>query len=311
MSGHLDAERILGAFLAPEADRLPDRVLDAALEDIARTPQRSSPGVPWRFPHMRAFSGAAGITLVALVAMVGAGGLIYLTSKTPSGPGGPTAHTAAPTPAASEVAPGISTWRTYTSAVHGFTLGYPEDWSVNAPATREWHSGDELFGDVSPYADTFVSPGEGDASIGVFVWEMPRGDGADWFTVEGLKAWADTFCNDVAASACDTFTQAAVPMCLALVIDPGEVECDAALLVPTADAQYAFFGDRGSLLFADIPDRVTVVVLARNDGFPPAARYGGSVELLKSILTTMDVWTPGQIPVPYPGAVDWEPTATP
>ena len=43
---------------------------------------------------------------------------------------------------------------------------------------------------------------------------------------------------------------------------------------------------------------VTVVSLGRPDGFPAAARYGGAVQLLKSILTTMDVWTPepGQIP---------------
>ncbi len=41
---------------------------------------------------------------------------------------------------------------------------------------------------------------------------------------------------------------------------------------------------------------VQVVVVAREDGFPSAARYGGSVELLKSILTTMDVWTPGLEP---------------
>ena len=32
--------------------------------------------------------------------------------------------------------------------------------------------------------------------------------------------------------------------------------------------------------------------------FPATARYGGGVQLVKSILTTMDVWTPepGQVP---------------
>jgi hypothetical protein len=172
---------------------------------------------------------------------------------------------------------------------------------VNAPAAREWQAADEFPGDSWPYADTFVSPGEGDASIGLFVWEMPAGEGADIESVQGLKAWAETFCNDVGASACDEFRQGAVPMCVALVIDPDVVECDAALLVPTAEAQYAFFGDRGSLLLEGIPDRVNVVVVAREDSFPSAARYGGSVDLLKAILTTMDVWTPGQVPIPYPG----------
>ena len=40
-------------------------------------------------------------------------------------------------------------------------------------------------------------------------------------------------------------------------------------------------------------ERVTVVTMGRPDGDPSVARYGGSVELLKSILTTLDVWTPG------------------
>jgi hypothetical protein len=34
---------------------------------------------------------------------------------------------------------------------------------------------------------------------------------------------------------------------------------------------------------------MVVVVIGREDGFPSAARYGGSVQLLKSILATMHV----------------------
>jgi hypothetical protein len=103
MNGHIDAERILDAYLAPEADRLPDRVLDAALADIARTPQRRALRVPWRFPTMPALSRATGIAAVALVAVVSAGGLLYVNSKGPGGPGdsptATTAVTAAPTAA--------------------------------------------------------------------------------------------------------------------------------------------------------------------------------------------------------------------
>ena len=87
MNGQIDAERILDAYLAPEADRLPDRVLDAALADIARTPQRRALRVPWRFPNMHALSRATGIAAVALVAVVGAGALFYLTSNRPGGAG--------------------------------------------------------------------------------------------------------------------------------------------------------------------------------------------------------------------------------
>jgi hypothetical protein len=88
-------------------------------------------------------------------------------------------------------------------------------------------------------------------------------------------------------------------MCRALVVDPDVVSCGPALLVPTVEAQYAFVPDRGMLLLGEKVLRVFVV--AREDSFPSAARYGGSVELLKAILTTMDVWTPGQVPIPYPG----------
>ena len=74
MNGQADTERILDAYLAPEADRLPDRVIDAALADIARTPQRRALRVPWRFPPCLLSTRATGIAAVALVAVVGAGG---------------------------------------------------------------------------------------------------------------------------------------------------------------------------------------------------------------------------------------------
>jgi hypothetical protein len=172
-------------------------------------------------------------------------------------------------------------------------MSYPADWSVHEPATRTWQAGDGLANeDGWPYADAFISP-EQDA-VGLFVWEMPAGEdeGSLLDSVNALKAWAQTFCNDVVASACDAFTQRAVPMCL----NAGGDSCRAAILVPTAGEQYAFFVDWSTAVFTNIPDRVRVVVVARDDSFPSAARYGGSVELLKAILTTMDVWPPGQEP---------------
>ena len=103
MTGHVDAERILDAFLAPEAERLADRVIEAALDDIARTPQRRAVRVPWRFPTMPALSRATSVAAVALVAVVGAGSIYYVVSNRPgAGPGTPTASpsvTAQPSPA--------------------------------------------------------------------------------------------------------------------------------------------------------------------------------------------------------------------
>jgi hypothetical protein len=99
MNARSDTERILDAYLAPEADRLADRVIDAALADIARTPQRRALRVPWRFPLMPALSRASVVAVVALV-VVGAGTLFYLNSK-PDGFGsqGTPLPTATPTPA--------------------------------------------------------------------------------------------------------------------------------------------------------------------------------------------------------------------
>lgn len=100
MNGRTDAERILDAFLAPEiGERLSDRVIDATLDDVARTPQRRALRVPWRFPLMPALTRTTGIAAVALVAVVSAGGLLYLNAKGLGGPGGATSQPpASPSP---------------------------------------------------------------------------------------------------------------------------------------------------------------------------------------------------------------------
>ncbi len=69
---------------------------------------------------------------------------------------------------------------------------------------------------------------------------------------------------------------------------------DDGILVPMAGLQFAFFRPWQNEMFDSMT--VRIVVIPREDSFPAAARYCGSVELLKSILTTMDVWTPGRQP---------------
>ena len=300
-----DTTRIVRSWLEEGRTALPDHILDAVLDQVPATPQRRSWWPAWRFVDMNTYAKLAiGVAAVAVVAVVG----INLLAGTGGGVGG--SSTVSPSPslggaptAAPTVPPGITEWTMYTSAVHRFTVGYPADWSVNAPATREWRPGDRIDVDAWPYADTFIGPGDGDDTIGLFLWEMPAGDGVDVDSVDDLKAWAQRFCSDVGASSCDQFTQRAVPMCH----NVGGDSCRAAILVPTDEEQYAFFGDWLSMMFTNSPDRITVVVIGREDDFPSAARYGGSVELLKSILTTMDVWTPGQEQYPEEWIRDVEP----
>jgi hypothetical protein len=297
MSEPIHAERILDAYLAPEDDRLPERVIDAVLADIARTPQRRARSVPWRFRLMPALSRTTALAAVVLVAVVGAGALIYLNSTGLGGPGGrpspsptplpTTAPTPSPTPGASQVAPGITGWTTYTSAQYGLTFGYPEGWTIVRSATRDWQADDGLDPQTSSY-ETFVSPGV-TTVVAFSVWQMQATLGMDLDSWEGLEAFAQSFCNDIGDVPCDGIPERAQPMCVE------RRDCHAGLLVPFTDDQFAFFGDLET-------DVLTVVVVWRPDVHPSTVRYGGSVELLKSILTTMDVWTPepGQVPTRAP-----------
>ncbi len=294
MTGHNDTERILDAFLAPEHDQLPDRVVDVALTEIARTPQRRALRVPWRFPLMPQLLRYA-VVAVVLVAVAGVGGALLFTPSGNAGPGAvapePTpTPTPAPTPAApapSEIAPGITGWTNYTSEENGITIGYPDDWRLLASATRPWRAGDVLVaGEDSPWADIIVNPQEKDGdSMGLWVYKMKAGSGADISSQEGLAAWAEADLCDRQATDCETVSDVAEPMCV------GRVACGPAVLVSLPDGITAFLADSETGM-------VTVVEIGRQDDFPAAARYGGAVQLLKSILTTMDVWTPepGQIP---------------
>jgi hypothetical protein len=297
MSGRIDAERILDAFLAPEADRLPDRVIDAALRDIARTPQRRALRVPWRFTLMPALSRATGIAAVVLVAAIGVGGLIYLNSTGGSGgrptpsptqePAAPsnaptTAPTAAPTPQPTFDPTDPSAWTTYTSAVYGFTMAYPSDWSVYAPATEKWPPDEPVVDEATPWADVFANPEEVDGdSIGMWVSQMPAPTGADLASWEGLQAMIQEICDRPGFDySCESVAEP-TPMCF------GQQDCRPAIIVLVSDEQTvsAFFGDPETGV-------VTVFHMGRQDDFPAAARYGGTVALLKAILTQVDVREP-------------------
>lgn len=207
-------------------------------------------------------------------------------SAAPSAPSASPApsRSTTPSPSPTEVAPGITAWATYTSAIYGTTLSYPSDW-VAAPATQTW-AGEGFPREESSYADTFVSPGEVDTQIGVNVWQMH----IDVFTgTADLNALARKFCFEGGASSCETFTQRAVPLDFN---NGGGGGC--AILVPTPGQQYAFLSDVKGCLITEGTSWITVVVVDRADDFPSADRYGGSVELLRSIVTTTKVWRPGQ-----------------
>jgi hypothetical protein len=280
MNGRIDAERVLDAFLAPESDRLPDRVIDAALADIARTPQRRALRVPWRFPLMtNTMRAAAGIAIVAIVGV----GVLALNLR-PAGNGASDRPAPTATPAPAPTTPGITGWTAFTSEMYGISFQYPDDWTVEARATRKPNAGDDILSTFA-FSDVFLNPhGRDGDQIAFGVLQVPAGPGVDVASREGLAAWAAAnACND-AIDDCETVPDVALPMCL------GRAACQPAILVPLSDGTTALFANSDTGL-------LTVVSIFREDDFPAAARYGGSVQLLKSILATMDVWTPepGQI----------------
>jgi hypothetical protein len=280
MNGRIDAERILDAYLAPEADRLPDRVLDAALADIARTPQRRAIRVPWRFPTMPVLSRMTGIAAVALVAVVGAGALMYLNST--SGTGGPPTNppTTAATPQPT-LPPGISGWKTYTSPVYGYTISYPDDWSVADRATKKWQPGES---EDAPVTDVFTNSGD---DIAFFALQFPAPTGADLGSWDGLRAALTEMCAKPAEfyhSPCPS--EGVTPMCL------GSTGCQPVAFVhEEGDQPRALFGDPGTGI-------VTYLQVGREDDFPAAAPYGGTVMLLKSILGELGVREPRPDEIP-------------
>jgi hypothetical protein len=145
-------DRIADAFLADGPVVLPDRVFDAAFEEVHRTRQRRAlVRVPWRFPTMNTFAKLA-VAAVAVIA-IGVLGLTFLPpggsgvggapaatpSATATATAAPTA-TAVPTPTPAPAPTGPPLTGQFTSERHGFSISYPEGWSTR-PATGPWTTG--------------------------------------------------------------------------------------------------------------------------------------------------------------------------
>ena len=80
MTGHIDAERILDAFLAPEHDQLADRVVDAALDRDRPDPTAARPARAVEVPPDASTPSLCRRRAVVLVAVVGVGGALFFTS---------------------------------------------------------------------------------------------------------------------------------------------------------------------------------------------------------------------------------------
>jgi hypothetical protein len=284
MTGRTETERILDAFLAPEADQLPDRVLDAAFDQIARSPQRRALRVPWRFPRMPVSTRLVAAAVVGVVAL----GVIYMNLPSRGGVGNSSpspspSPTAVPSPSVSPSAPAfthdISKWTAYTSAIYGFTTAYPAGWKIEHAATRAWDPAvDVILGDDGAAVDVFTNA-KGDVAFSM--WRIPADVEAFADSRAALIAWVEATCSAAAnLRPCDGIAARAIPMCR----EAANCHPDA-VIVPFSGDTFAFFGGAEGAL--------TVAQVWRVDADPEVAEYGGAVRLLQDFLKTVNVTVPG------------------
>ena len=220
MTTDRDFDRIAMAWLADGPEELPDRVIDATVDQIHLTRQRRAVRPPWRLPTMTlparvAAFVAIGALILAGIAVVGSGG--GLNGPSPS-------HTPAPSVAAA-VVPTISTRglpvldTQFMSPRNGYNVWYPAGWTVQ-PATKSWYRGKEVrWGD--PALDAIQTT---DARFVAAGQKLAAGQTAG----QWLKAYCLAGAKD--AGQCDSVPQSWEPITIAaLQYAPGTLD-------PTTDA---------------------------------------------------------------------------
>ncbi len=129
MNTNHDFDRTAQAWLAEGPDRLPDRVLDAVVDEIHLTRQRRVIRVPWRFPPM---STPVRLASAAIVVVVGLAVGASVLGRPPSNIGGPATPPPSPTstPVSTPVPPVVpsSVLVKFSSAAYEYSIDYPSNW---------------------------------------------------------------------------------------------------------------------------------------------------------------------------------------
>lgn len=149
MSTDRDFDLIATTWLAAGPDELPDRVVEAVVEEIHATRQRRARRAPWRFPTMGITARASALLVLgALTALVG---LAVLGGIGGPGPTPPTPSTslpavipsADPSPSAASLATQVLSQK-FTSTLNGFSVAYPAGWTAKS-GTDAWRTGTLLI----------------------------------------------------------------------------------------------------------------------------------------------------------------------
>jgi hypothetical protein len=161
MTSRSDIEHVLDRYLAEGAEQVPDRVIDAALDQIEHSKQRRALRAPWRSQEMPSFFKIA-LAGAAVVAVLVVGGMFLTRAPTPSvagpaaGTPSPIASTEASATAPPESAAPSTTLRMterFDSKLYGYSIGHPADWTPRPAADlwypEDWDRTDEPFDFVS------------------------------------------------------------------------------------------------------------------------------------------------------------------
>jgi hypothetical protein len=276
MTGQRSAEDRVALWLEEEAvGFLPDRVLEATFERTRET--RQARRSFWRsFPMSRPIPA---LIAVGAAAVIVAAGVIYFRPAPSSNVGG---LPPSPSPAASgspSVSPtptpgpiDTSAWKTYTSGQYGITIGRPESWQVFHQATRPWTPEDTPIDlRMAPY-DTFTTP---DQNLAVGAFAVPL-DGVAVETFDQQVDWAEEFCRLASQHECAAIRARAEPICLA------QLDGLCGVIVPNDEDVHAYVahGSQSSM---------TVVIVWRPEDHATTRPYGGSTNLLRAFLATLNV----------------------
>jgi hypothetical protein len=141
MSADRDTTRIVRSWLDEGATTLPDRVLDAVLDQVPATPQRRALWPVRRFPPMNNTMKIALAAAVVVVAVIGIG--VLLPRDGFGGPGAQPTASPLPSPTASPAAvpSGSMAAGTYLVADSGITL-HPYTFTLPAGLSAGWTGGD-------------------------------------------------------------------------------------------------------------------------------------------------------------------------
>jgi hypothetical protein len=242
MTTRSEVELLLDRYLGDGPERVPDRVIDAALDTIDDTKQRRAFRAPWRVQEMPTFfklalAGAAVLVVLAV-------GLTYLNPKPTGSVGGQSAATPSPatsTPTSPTPSPSpraltdTSWWVPYRSVRYGYTVRHPSTWEVE-PGSRDWKMQPDRTDWLTPAADRFIDR-DADFQIGVSAWvvDVPAGTSS--------AQWMRSYYKDAQAG-CGI--AAAVVQDVTVGGQPGKLYIEDAC----ADAQAFVFRDGSVTVFA-------------------------------------------------------------